>query len=91
MRKIEITIIVVFAILVPTADNYVDLFVSGRLANVFPQTPIAGKYVVNFTTVNGTNQYLLDSVEPQPQYLYSLFTFLPVLVSFLFTGGLFVI
>ena len=86
MRKIEITIIVIFAILVPTADNYVDLFVSGRLANVFPQTPIAGKYVVNFT--NSTNEYLLDNVEPQPQYLYSLFTFLPVLVSFLFTGGL---
>ena len=54
MRKIEITIIVIFAILVPTADNYVDLFVSGRLANVFPQTPIAGKYVVNFT--NSTNE-----------------------------------
>ena len=89
MRKIEITIIVIFAILVPTADNYVDLFVSGRLANVFPQTPIAGKYVVNFT--NSTNEYLLDNVEPQPQYLYSLFTFLPVLVSFLFTGGLLVI
>ena len=89
MRKIEITIIVIFAILVPTADNYVDLFVSGRLANVFPQTPIAGKYVVNFT--NSTNEYLLDNVEPQPQYLYSLFTFLPVLVSFLFTGGLSVI
>ena len=89
MRKIEITIIVIFAILVPTADNYVDLFVSGRLANVFPQTPIAGKYVVNFT--NSTNEYLLDNVEPQPQYLYSLFTFLPVLVSFLFTGGLRVI
>ena len=89
MRKIEITIIVIFAILVPTADNYVDLFVSGRLANVFPQTPIAGKYVVNFT--NSTNEYLLDNVEPQPQYLYSLFTFLPVLVSFLFTGDLSVI
>ena len=96
MRKIEITIIVIFAILVPTADNYVDLFVSGRLANVFPQTPIAGKYVVNFTNVTGTNgvlkkEYLLHNVEPQPQYLYSLFTFLPVLVSFLFTGGLLVI
>ena len=96
MRKIEITVIVIFAILVPTADNYIDLFVSGRLANFFPQTwcpPVAGKYVVNFTNVNGTNgvltkKYLLYDVEQQPQYLYSLFTFLPVLVSFLFTGGL---
>ena len=89
MRKIEITIIVIFAILVPTADNYIDIYVSGRLANFYPQTPIAGKYVVNFTIVNGTNgterEYLLYDVKPQPQYLYSVFTFLPVLVSFLFT------
>jgi hypothetical protein len=91
MRKIEITVIVIFAILVPTADNYIDLFVSGRLAHFYPQTPIAGKYVVNFTEVNGTKEYLLRPVEPQPQYLYSLFTFLPVLVSFLFTGGLHVL
>ena len=91
MRKIEITIIVIFAILVPTADNYIDLYVSGRLANFCPEIPVAGKYVVNFTNVNGTNgvltkKYLLYDVEQQPHYLYSLFTFLPVLVSFLFTG-----
>ena len=93
MRKIEITIIVIFAILVPTADNYVDLYVSGRLAKVFPAmgAPIAGKYVVNITNVSGKDEYLLADVEPQPQYLYSVFTFLPVLVSFLFTGGLRVI
>ena len=93
MRKIEITIIVIFAILVPTADNYVDLYVSGRLAKVFPSigAPIAGKYVVNITNVGGKDEYLLADVEPQPQYLYSVFTFLPVLVSFLFTGGLRVI
>ena len=86
MRKIEITIIVIFAILVPTADNYIDLYVSGRLANFCPEIPVAGKYVVNFTNVNGTKKYLLYDVEQQPHYLYSLFTFLPVLVSFLFTG-----
>ena len=75
--RIEVVILTVFSIIVPTADNCSDL----RLSLLF----LNGWYTPSAKTFfNHTSQQVEDIVAI-PQYKYSLFTFLPVLVSFLFT------
>ena len=74
----EITILTIFSICVPTFDNYSDL----RLSFIFFMgwySPLEGSKFYNLTTGNW------EEIVATPQYLYALFTFLPVLVSFIFT------
>ena len=74
----EILILSVFSIIVPTSDNYSDLGLSFKF--------LTGWYkpLENATFYNDTSGSYVK-IEAKPQYLYAFFTFLPVLVSFLFT------
>ena len=72
IKRTEIVVLIVFSMLVPTFDNYSDL----RVSTLF----LTGTYTPagNFTESG-------KIITPVPQYKYALFTFLPVLISFLFT------
>ena len=72
----EVIILTIFSIIVPTFDNYSDL----RLSFIF--------FMGWYSPLEGIYYWEKDekvSIVAKPQYLYALFTFLPVLVSFIFT------
>ena len=74
----EILILSVFSIIVPTGDNYSDLGLSFKFLTGW-YTPLE-----NSTYFDPTSRSWIRIVA-KPQYLYAFFTFLPVLLSFLFT------
>ena len=81
ISRLEVVILTVFSIVVPTADNYSDL----RLSYIF----LSGAYgtVANITKYynHTSDAWQTFKFEPVPQYKYSIFTILPVLVLFVFT------
>ena len=79
----EILILSVFSIIVPTGDNYSDLGLSFKFLTGW-YTPLENStYMIWNSTSRNYDQHI--PIVAKPQYLYSLFTFLPVLLSFLFT------
>ena len=66
-----------FSIIVPTVDNYSDLCLSFLF--------LTGTYTPAAETFWNTTSQKHEKLKAIPQYKYSLVTFLPVLVSFLFT------
>ena len=79
----EILILSVFSIIVPTGDNYSDLGLSFKFLTGW-YTPLENAtYRVYWNSTSRHYDYI--PIVAKPQYLYAFFTFLPVLLSFLFT------
>ena len=71
-----------FSIIVPTGDNYSDLGLSFKFLTGW-YTPLRNSTAAVWNSTSSQLDY--TPIVAKPQYLYSLFTFLPVLLSFLFT------
>ena len=71
-----------FSIIVPTGDNYSDLGLSFKFLTGW-YTPLENSTFATFNSTSGRHHH--TPIVAKPQYLYALFTFLPVLLSFLFT------
>ena len=80
--RVEILILSVFSIIVPTGDNYSDLGLSFKFLTGW-YTPLKDSKIQIYNSTSGRNDYI--PIEAEPQYLYAFFTFLPVLLSFFFT------